>query len=404
MGDRVSLRVLAEFFCDRRELITSQWMERVRQERKIPSSNDVPREELMDHLPSLFDHLTDQLRAADPQKDGEKAARDAQKHGEDRWEQQYRLDELLREISVLRLVFMRHLVDFQAEHPAFVQETEWEAQRIIHSYFDKMATDSTSQFVARQQEQLQAAIQSLAEANAKVEEFNDRLLDQDERRLLTLRTISHEVRNHLNAITVVVTILAKEPNPAISHEYLETLSRNLLDITSLTNELLDFAGLLSGAERAEFERCDPALVHDELILFFNEMARTKGLSFSSTIDPGIGQIVTDRHKLHRVAMNLVTNAIKYTAAGEVSIAFLPGNEGNWAIEVSDTGPGVSPEERERIFEEFYRVPATTGGQPGAGLGLAITQRLVQLLGGRIEVESEVGRGTRFRVILPREQK
>lgn len=396
--------MLAEFFCDRRELITSQWIERVRQERKIPSSDDIPREELMDHLPNMFDHLTDQLRAADPQKDGEKAARDAQKHGAHRWEQQYRLDELLREISVLRLVFMRHLVDFQTAHPAFVKETEWEAQRIIHSYFDSMATGSTTQFVARQQEQLQAAIQSLAAANAKVEEFNDRLLDQDERRLLTLRTISHEVRNHLNAITMVVTILAKEANPALCHEYLETLSRNLLDITSLTNELLDFAGLLSGAERAEFERCDPALVYDELILFFNEMARTKGLTFSSTIAPDIGEIVTDRHKLQRVTMNLLSNAIKYTTAGEVGIAFLPGTDGNWAIEVSDTGPGVPPDECERIFEEFHRVPATTGGQPGAGLGLAITQRLVQLLGGRIEVESEVGRGTRFRVILPREQK
>jgi signal transduction histidine kinase len=202
---------------------------------------------------------------------------------------------------------------------------------------------------------------------------------------------------------VVVTILAKEPNPAVCHEYLETLSRNLLDITSLTNELPDFAGLLSGAERAEFERCDPARVYDELILFFNEMARTKGLSFSSTIDPDIGEIVTDRHKLHRVTMNLLSNAIKYTTAGEVGIAFLPGTDGNWAIEVSDTGPGVPPQEHERIFEEFHRVPATTGGQPGAGLGLAITRRLVQLLGGRIEVESEVGRGTRFRVILPREQ-
>ena len=95
MSDRVSLRMLAEFFCDRRELITSQWIERVRQERKIPSSDDIPREELMDHLPNMFDHLTDQLRAADPQKDWEKAARDAQKHGEHRWEQQYRLDELL---------------------------------------------------------------------------------------------------------------------------------------------------------------------------------------------------------------------------------------------------------------------------------------------------------------------
>jgi signal transduction histidine kinase len=401
MSDRVSLRVLAEFLCDRRELITSQWVERVRAERKIDASDELPREELMDHLPKLFDNLTDQLRQADPALHSGEASRDAQAHGEHRWQQQYRLDELLREISLLRLVFMRHLVEFQREYPAFVQETEWLAQRIIHHYFDSLAMDSTSQFVARQQETLHIANQALAEANVKVEAFNEQLLTQDERRLQTLRTISHEVRNHLNAITVVVTILAKEPNPAVCHEYLEMLSRNLMDISALTNQLLDFAGLLSGGERLNLERCDPAPLFDELVLFFHEMARGKGLAFIGILDPDIGQVMTDRHKLHRIAMNLVTNAIKYTSAGEVTLAFIQRNASEWAIEVRDTGPGVPEEERARIFQEFHRVPETTGGQPGAGLGLAISQQLVQLLGGEIEMETEVGKGTTFRVVLPR---
>ena len=402
MSDRISLRVLAEFLCARRELITSQWVERVRAERKIDASDGLPREELMDHLPKLFDNLTDQLRQADPEVHASEASRNAQAHGDHRWEQQYRLDELLREISILRLVFMRHLVEFQREYPAFVQETEWLALRIIHQYFDRLAMDSTSQFVGRQQETLHIANQALAEANEKMEAFNDQLLFQDERRLQTLRTISHEVRNHLNAISVVVNILAKEPNPAVCHEYLEMLSRNLMDISALTNQLLDFAGLLSGGERLNLELCDPVPLFDELVLFFHEMAHGKGIAFTGVFDPDIGQVMTDRHKLHRIAMNLVSNAIKYTPAGEVTLAFRRRNASEWAIEVRDTGPGIPKEERVRIFQEFHRVPATTGGQPGAGLGLAISQQLVHLLGGEIEVDSEVGKGTTFRVILPRE--
>jgi signal transduction histidine kinase len=106
--------------------------------------------------------------------------------------------------------------------------------------------------------------------------------------------------------------------------------------------------------------------------------------------------------LHRIAMNLVTNAIKYTPSGEVRLAFIAGNASEWMITVTDTGPGIPVEEQSRIFEEFHRFPETTGGQPGAGLGLAITQQLVTLLRGRIEVEAEVGRGTVFRVTLPRD--
>jgi signal transduction histidine kinase len=99
-------------------------------------------------------------------------------------------------------------------------------------------------------------------------------------------------------------------------------------------------------------------------------------------------------------MNLMTNAIKYTPAGEVSLGFLAGPPGRWAIEVADTGPGIPIEEQSRIFEEFHRVPGTTGGQPGAGLGLAITQQLVTLLGGNLELSSESGHGTKFRIELP----
>ena len=396
----ISLVVLADYFCDLREQITNEWIERVRENRKLVSSDTLPREELMDHLPTLFDYLTDQLRRADPSAEGEKAALAAQAHGEHRWQQHYRLDELLREISVLRLVFMRHLVAFQARHPSFIQETEWRAARIIHSYFDSLAMDSTAQFVARQQEELRAANQSLAETTLRMEEFNERLLAQDDRRLQTLRTISHEVRNHLNAITVVVTILAKEPNPAVCHEYLEMLSRNLLEISSLMNQLLDFAALLSGGERLEWERLQPGQLYDELVLFLHEMARTKGLSFVGTIDAAIGEVVSDRHKLQRIVMNLMTNAIKYTPAGEVSLSFTTAAPGWWAIEVADTGPGIPVEEQSRIFEEFHRVASTTGGQPGAGLGLAISHQLVTLLGGKIELASRPGQGPKFRVELP----
>lgn len=356
----------------------------------------------MDHLPSLFDHLTDKLRAGTPTIQQRAAARDAQAHGEHRWHQNYRLDELLREIAVLRRVFMRHLVTFQVAHPGFVGETEWSATRIIHGYFDDLLIDSTTQFVAKQKQELHDSNAALEAANAHIQECNDRLLDQDERRLHMLRTISHEVRNHLNAITFVVQVLASESNPSSAHEYYEMLSRNLVDISALMNQLLDFATLLSRGERVDWERCNPSQLYNELALALPEMARSKGLGFGGTNDPTIGEIATDRNKLRRIVMNLAMNAIKYTRDGEVRLNFLPGEDGCWVLEVGDTGPGIPEEERQNIFHEFHRVASTTGGQPGVGLGLAITQQLVELLHGHIEVHAPDTGGTLFRVLLPRE--
>jgi len=101
----------------------------------------------------------------------------------------------------------------------------------------------------------------------------------------------------------------------------------------------------------------------------------------------------DRH-------DLGTNAVKYTRFGSVSLRFARHGAECWILEVDDTGPGIPLQSREKIFEDFQRLPETSTGQPGAGLGLAIVRRLVQLLKGRIELESEVGSGTSFRVILP----
>ncbi|HEX8296269.1 MAG TPA: sensor histidine kinase [Chthoniobacteraceae bacterium] len=400
MSDPVSLRVLADFLCARRAEITSQWIEQVRAERKIPSADEIPRAQLMDHLPALFDHLADELRGAGREVQAA-ASHDARAHGEHRWLQQYRLEELLREVSVLRSVFMRHLLAFQAEHPDFIQEVEWQANQIVHSYFDSLATESSSCFVARQQEELHEANRSLDEANLKLQNFNARLVEQDERRLRMLRTISHEVRNHLNAISFVVGILAIEDDPVVCHEHLEMLSRNLVEITGLVDELLDFATLLSGGERAELEVCDPGELYNDVAISLPEMARVKGLAFAGFNDPGIGPVISDCRKLRRIVLNLSLNAIKYTVQGEIRVDFRSGAGDTWHIEVSDTGPGIPAAECQRIFQEFHRVPATTGGQPGAGLGLAITLQLVKLLSGRIEVFSEVGRGTRFCVTLPR---
>ena len=210
------------------------------------------------------------------------------------------------------------------------------------------------------------------------------------------RTITHEIANHLNAIGMRVSVLKKDRESLDSCT--ESLSKSVTAMTALVKQLLEFATL--DAERPRLERCEADSLFQEPAAFGREIAEQKGLTFVGHLDPTLGEVVTDRHQLHRVCLNLLTNAVKYTTTGEVRFTFWAEPEGNWSIEVSDTGRGIAPEEHEQIFNEFYRASTRWETEPGVGLGLAITRRLVRLLGGRIELDSELGAGSTFRVVLP----
>ena len=369
MSDEMS--PFADFLDQRREDITAEWLRRVRRDRKIPSAADLPKEELLDHLPYLLDTLIKQLR-------GTLVDGVGQSHGAVRWKQHYCLDEVLREISILRKVLIEELLRFHCDTKVELK-LQVQASDILHACLDLTISNSTTAFVARQYEEIQAA-------NRSLEELNLRLLEKDRQRLQMLRMITHEIANHLNAIGMRVSVLKKDRDSIDSCT--ESLSKSVTAMTALVKQLLEFATL--DAERPRLERCEADSLFQEPAAFGREIAEQKGLAFIGHLDPTLGEVVTDRHQLHRVCLNLLTNAVKYTATGEVRFTFWAEPEGNWRIEVSDTGCGIAPEEHEQIFDEFYRASTCRETEPGVGLGLAITRRLVGLLGGRIELDSKLG--------------
>ena len=381
MPDDVS--PFADFLDQRRKEITAEWLRRVRRDRKIPSADDLPREELLDHLPYLLDTLITQLRGTPVDQVG------SQSHGEDRWKHHYCLDEVLRELSVLRKVLIEELFGFYRDTKAELK-LQVQASDLLHACLDLTISNSTTAFVARQYEEIQAA-------NRSLEELNLRLLEKDRQRLQMLRMITHEIANHLNAIGMRVSVLKKDRDSIDSCT--ESLSKSVTAMTALVKQLLEFATL--DAERARLERCKADSLFQEPAVFGRDIAEQKGLIFVGHLDPTLGEVVTDRHQLHRVCLNLLTNAVKYTATGEVRFTFWGEPEGNWRIEVSDTGCGIAPEEHEQIFNEFYRASTCRETEPGIGLGLAITGRLVRLLGGRIKLDSKLGAGSTFRMVVPR---
>ena len=131
-------------------------------------------------------------------------------------------------------------------------------------------------------------------------------------------------------------------------------------------------------------------------------AQAKGLELTTTIEPDLPPVlVGDAYRLNQVLANLLTNAVKFTEEGGVSVRFYLPDPEHWALQVSDTGSGISPEAQKQIFEPFWQVDHTIGRKyGGAGLGLSIVQKLVDLMNGEITLKSEAGVGSSFVVELP----
>jgi signal transduction histidine kinase len=371
--------------------ITDSWIEAVKRDPGIASSRKLTRAELSDHLPALFNDLIDYLQASATEGTRQRVRREAQRHGDVRWKQGYRLIELLRELGTMHRLLLRHgLRSFLQLHPEFSADGEG-ATELISEYFEDATTGSVEQYVENYGSQLSETGHSLAEAN-------DRLLKTDASRLALIRTISHDLGNFLNSLTWVVEAFSFESDEAERAKMLEVTKRNLADMSSLARELTDYSVLLAGDVKAEIEQISLSSLSEEIKESLSPMAAANDLVLEVTNHAGSKPVWTDARKLRQIIVNLVSNAIKYRrrdkADGFVRLVFESADEEHWQLTVADNGVGIPQEDIEKVFEEFQRGAPSEKIQ-GAGLGLAITKRLVLLLRGKIRVSSEVGQGTQF---------
>jgi PAS domain S-box-containing protein len=229
----------------------------------------------------------------------------------------------------------------------------------------------------------------------------------DEHALETARaefvaTASHELRTPLAAVYGAIRTLRRddlELDAADEAAFLEMIESETAHLSQIVDQILLAGQLDADAIEIELDQCDPAHIASSVI----ESASAhlpEGISLRLSRN-GENRIVCDENKLRQVLTNLIDNAIKYSPdGGEVEIR-LDAEHGECLIEVADEGLGIPSSELERIFEKFYRLdPQQTRGVGGSGLGLYICRELVERMNGRLEVESEPGRGSRFTVTLP----
>jgi signal transduction histidine kinase len=246
-----------------------------------------------------------------------------------------------------------------------------------------------------------AARAALAVANAKLYEEARRA---NKTKSDFLAVVSHDLRTPLTAIIGYVDLMEMgipDPLPDATRQRLERIRTSATHLQYLLNELLLFARLDAGREEVRLRDVDLRQVSRDAAAVAEPLALERNLQFHLDLpeDPVI--IRTDADKVRQVLLNLVGNAVKYTHQGEIRVQLRKPAERLAVISVRDTGVGISDQHVQQIFEPFWQVdPDQRTRDGGTGLGLSVVRRLVQLLGGDVSVESQLGTGSTFTVTLP----
>jgi signal transduction histidine kinase len=218
-----------------------------------------------------------------------------------------------------------------------------------------------------------------------------------------LANMSHELRTPLNAISGFSQALRKQLFGEINEkqaEYLDDILASARHLLSLIDDVLDLAKVEAGQVELKIAPFSLPEVLEQGVLIGRELATKEGVRVSLSTGPNVGAVNGDERRITQVILNLLSNAVKFTPAGgsvDVSAAQV---DGSVQVSVTDTGPGIPAEDQARIFEEFQQAAAGKEQADGTGLGLALSRRLVELHGGRIWVDSEVGKGSTFTFTLP----
>jgi len=284
---------------------------------------------------------------------------------------------------------------------------------ILHDLTEAVEKQQLYEQVKRHSEELREKVR---EATAELAEQNELLRRQafqleqaSAAKSQFLANVSHELRTPLNAIIGYTHLLLEGVSGELNRAQNEKLGRleaNARHLLSVINDLLDLARIESGKMPVQLEKVILQELIDEVMTEVEPLIDGTKLSVARHISPEVPEILTDRQKVKQIVLNLLSNALKFTPQGSVSIRLDYEPEKEWiSIAVADTGIGISEENQKTIFEAFQQADSSYARrQGGTGLGLTICRRMASILDGQITLISKLGEGSTFTLVLPRQQR
>ncbi len=389
--------------------ILDRWREETAASGEPSILSTLTRDDFYDHIPAFLEYLCLRLRGGH-----DNTSIPARQHGAHRWQQGLEFEEVIHEWSFLHLVLMERIKAHSA--PAGLDPaTLHQVYRLLAAAIEGGIAVSLGEYDARRR--LEAALRA-RNLEAALEEREQR----EEARGRGLHEAVHDLRGSLTAVQLTSQLLEAHPIEGKAGDILKRLDEAIAGVNHMFGDLLDLARLEAGRERRDIAAFDAAELLRELCRDFQPLAETENLGLAGE-GPESLTVRGDTIKVRRIAQNLVLNALKYTSAGRIEVAWRAEAGARWSFTVSDTGPGFIESTADALagglkdaVKDAWRRVTETGadageehGPPahtesavthGEGIGLTIVHRLCQLLNGVLEVDSDPRRGTIFRVLLP----
>jgi len=399
--DQKILFDLGDYLLAQREEIIGEWLRAVEQNPDISSVDHLKdKEELLDHLPELCQNLAELLKSPQSDQNRAEVSRAARVHGRYRWRQGYRLEEVIRETSIVRRIISHNWLDAYARKvPKFDGGTRRAAENIIHQAVDDVISDSAEQFVEEQLKSTSHLNSQLGDALAELRQQKAAANAANNAKDRFLAMLSHELRTPLNPILLWANATLEEEQTAPSlKEGIQMVRRNVELQASLIEDLLDVARISGGKLQLHLQLSDAAtLFRDALEMVKAESVR-KQLEMRVDLSARNHRVIVDRARIEQVFWNVLKNAQKFTPErGTISIRSFNDGQEKILFEITDTGKGIEPDLLPKIFEAFEQ-----GGTPveGLGLGLAISEAIIKMHGGKIYASSKgSGTGATFTIEL-----
>jgi len=419
-------------FCDylvtRRKAILLAWRKASGTDPGQTTAHSLTRRQFNDHIPEVLDAFERKLRsrpggaenrAADVQKKQEEV-----KHGLHRWQQGYRLQELMHEWGHLHLCLADESDAFAAIHPEFNRETLAHLNRQMITLINEAISESTTQYERMQQAEAAGRMGDLQKALNSINEI-------ERRRAALIHQAVHDLHNDVLGVSMAANALGQTSTTEANRvEFSRMLGQGVQSVQAMLGELTELARLEAGQERREITTFDASALIADLSNVSQSIAQERGL-FLKVDGPPRLSVQGDSGRVRRLLQNLLMNALKYTEQGGVTLSW--GEEKkNWWLMLQDTGPGmlagpgapmiVGLKEATASARESDVKGAAMEGEvshvltpppgtqtttiashqkPGEGIGLSIVKRLCELLDASLEMVSSVESGTTFRVVLPR---
>jgi signal transduction histidine kinase len=421
---REQLSALAAEMLERRDAILETWRAAGAAVSEGNIASSLTRAQFNDHVPAVLDFWANTIQELPCRRDSDEVC----EHGLQRWQQGYQLRELIREWGHLQMCVGEELERYAATHPSLEQSVMPTARRAWAKLCADGITDSATQYWRLHQTESAGHVNDLEQALHALQIM-------EHSRAEAWRAAAHDLRGSVTLVKGATTLLNGKGSEVPESERVEAadmLNKGVSSLSDMLTDLLSLARLDAGQEQRDISTFDAALLLRDFCNASQTVATDRGL-FLKMDGPSSLPVEGDKTKVMRILQNLLLNAVKYTQRGGVSVTWGPDKTretDRWTFSIQDTGPGIDEAVAAPLAQELHNAteaaneavaastdrrrdlaPATTlpsasealpqSQQPGEGVGLSIVKRLCELLDAGLELATNPGRGSTFRVILPR---